>query len=273
MDLIKQQTNSLYPVETQDISQRIEKAVNQIAEMAPVVFKTWNRSHSDMTWNTMNLDHETDTRNLREIGASIQRRRDALTEVHFAYKECLANVKVHEELAQEFYDQGKNAQGEREMLFSQKESAFAQMKHEAVMGATKDISALKASYDKILDRIVAKHGKFDEEIFEKEEKEYWIRRLMVQAMRDVRMTKNIQVGAQRDLEQIGIEPLEALSDILHYLHTVEKRLSVGEEILREDRDKWAEGCAKKYMSRLTKKLDNMGCTLDHLYRLEESDGD
>lgn len=259
--------NGLYPVHSQDLTNRVDTAIASLKDVAPVLFQSWNRSHSEVTWNAMNLDHETDTRNLREIGASMQRKRDALTEVHFAHQECLINAKIHAENADKYDSEGNHTLATKERLLAQKEKAYAQMKHEAIMGATKDIASLKSSYDKIMIRVVDKHGKFDEEIFESEEKEYWIRRLMIQAMRDVRECGVIRSGAQRDLENIGIEPLEALQDIRAYFVNVNKILASSGTITRDMRDEWAEAISSKYMQRLTDKVDKMGQASEHLFRL------
>jgi hypothetical protein len=267
-ELLIPEHNGLYPVKSADLSTRIDHAVACIAEVAPIVFQAWNRSHSDMIWNAMNLDHETDTRNLREIGATLQRRRDALTEVHFAHQECLINAKIHDEQAEDFDIEGKGTLAAKERLLAQKERAYAQMKHEAIMGATKDISSLKSSYDKVMARIIEKHGHFDEEIFEVDEKEYWIKRLMIQAMRDVRECGSIRAGAQRDLEQLGIEPLEALKDIESYFVNVQSTLAKGETITREMRDKWSDALVLKYTQRLTDKVNRMGQDTNHLFKLE-----
>ena len=265
--LIKREVSELYPVASGEIAPRIETAISQICEMNPI-FKAWQRSHSDVMWNLFNLDHESETRNLREIGASIKKRRDAMTECHFAYKENLIEAEIYEDKAEKEEDP---LQKKKFAMLAQKERAYAAMKHESVLGATKDVAALKASYDKVMERIVEKHGHFDESIFEEEEKEYFIRRLFIQAMRDVRECGQIRTGAQRDLEQMGIEPLEAHKDIMEYVVFVKGELQKGNTLSRKCRDDWAKQVATKYIGRVQEKLDNMGFSDEHLYKLELSE--
>ena len=85
----------LYPVGKTEVAPLIGKAIVSINEMNET-FKIWNRSHSDVTWNAMVLDEESETRNLRQIAAEIKRKRDALTEVHFAYKKNIQQAKINE---------------------------------------------------------------------------------------------------------------------------------------------------------------------------------
>ena len=152
-----------------------------------------------------------------------------------------------------------------------KHRAFAQMKHESILGATKDIAALKASYDKIMERVVKKYGKFDETVFEQDEKEYFIRRAYRQAARDMRMTGSITTGEQKLLEETGIEPLEAQRDIAEYLNGLKQRIANGEIIPLDDRNKWLDGIVEKYLPKTTQKLARLGETDEHLYKLEQGE--
>lgn len=264
------ETNKLYPIQADNVADRVDTALAKIAEMAPALTQTWNRSHSDATWNLMNMDHETDTRNLREIGATIQKRRDALVEARYAHAENLADAEIHSENADRLELNGEDALARKERILSEKFKAYALMKHEAIQGATKDISILKSNYDRIMARIIEKHGKFDETVFESEEKEYWIRRLFVQAMRDVRECGAIRSGAQRDLEQLGIEPLDALNEIQAYLGKVRGQLANGGVITREDRDRWVLLLVEKYMPHVERKASMFGDETGHLFKLEDS---
>jgi hypothetical protein len=270
-EISKIDSSALYPIKSEDVSQRLEKAISQISEVAPVLLQTWNRSHSDLTWNAMNMNHETETRNLREIGASIQRKRDALTEAYFAYKENLLKSQHHEELAEKLQMEGENTLASLERLKAEKEKAHATMKHEAIQGATKDISILKENHDKVKGRIIEKHGYFDESIFELEEKEYWIKRLMIQAMRDVKECGRIKTGAQRDLEQIGIEPVEALLQIQLHISKIEDTIRKGGKFSRENRNQWLDAIVQKHKGNLEKKIEPFAVSTDHHFKINQSD--
>ena len=259
--LSKINSASLYPASAGEVGERVSLALTQLGDMLPVMAKTWNRSHSDVQWNVLALDEETETRNLRQLAAEIKRKRDALTEAHFEYEKNILNARIFEEEAEEL----QGAKAELAELNALNERAKAQMKHEAVVGATKDIAILRATYEKIMNRIIKKHGKFDESIFEAEEKEYWIRRIMVQSTQDVRQFGRIGVGNQRELEHIGIEPLEAMQEINSFLKGVEKNIAENAECGREIRDEWLERIVQKYQHRIERRIEKMGTTQDHLF--------
>lgn len=264
--LQKIDAKALYPATTGEVSEKVSVALVQLAEMLPNVAKTWNRHHSDVQWNVLALDEETETRNLRQLSAEIKRKRDALTEAHFAYETNILQAKIHERDAESL----SGLEAEMELLKANNERAKAQMKHEAVMGATKDIAILRATYQKILDRIIDKHGKCDESVFEAEEKEYWIRRIMVQATQDVRATGRIGQGNQVELEHLGIEPIEALREIDSFLSEVNKKIAEGKPCDRESRDAWLSKVVDKYGQRVQARIDRMGQTTDHLFLMEKA---
>jgi hypothetical protein len=207
----------------------------------------------------MNLDHESESRNLRQIGAELARKRNALVEANYAYKENIVNAEVYEEEAETLI----GAKRDRALLLAEKERAYATMKHESIQGCTKDINVLKSSYDKIMASIVSKYGKFDESIFELEEKAYWIRRFYIQALRDVRECHAIRVGAQRDLEQIGIDPSEALSDINNLISFINNALTKGQTIGDGVKSDFLNLMVSKHLPKIENLLKDRGTDTSH----------
>ena len=257
-------TKHLYPATIGEVGEKVSIALTQLGEMLPTMAKTWNRHHSDVQWNVLALDEESETRNLRQLAAEIKRKRDALSEAHFAYEKNMLQARIHERDA----DKLDGLESEMESLKAMEQRSQAQMKHESVIGATKDIAILRSTYQKIMDRIIAKHGKFDETIFESEEKEYWIRRIMVQSAQDVRASGRIGQGNQVELEHLGIEPIEALRDIDTFLNDASKRVNEGIPCCRSHRDQWLAGVVKKYQPRVQERIDRMGQSQDHLFLTE-----
>ena len=247
-----------------EVGEKVSVALAQLGEMLPTVAKTWNRHHSDVQWNVLALDEETETRNLRQLSAEIKRKRDALTEAHFDYEKNMLQAKIYERDAESLED----LDAEMASLNASNERAKAQMKHEAVVGATKDIAILRSTYQKIMDRIIEKHGKFDESIFELEEKEYWIKRIMIQSAQDVRQYGRITVGNQKELEHLGIEPMEALKEIDSYFSKVTSNIKEGIPCTRSMRTKWLDEVVTKYQSRVEDRLELMGQSTDHLFLME-----
>ena len=260
MELAKLESTSLYPLIASDVAPRVETALASIESMNDS-FKAFNRSHSDVAWNAMVLDEESDTRNLRQISAEIKRKRDALVEVNFTYRKNMLQAKIHEDKA----DKLNGLESEMELLLAQEQRSKAQLTHESIMGATKDIEALKSSYDKIHTRILEKHGHMDEQVFEQEERGYWIRRAFKQSMQDVRERGNIGKGEQMLLEQIGIEPKEALKDIKGYLQFIDNALNEGKTIDQGTRKDFFDQMELKHINKIDTKLALMGNTQDHLY--------
>jgi len=254
----------LYPVGKTEVAPLMDKAIKSISEMNET-FKVWNRSHSDLTWNAMVLDEESETRNLRQISAEIKKKRDALTESHFAYKKNLQKAKILEAKAEKEPDM---LEAEMYAIESQEQRAYAQMKHESILGATKDIEVLKSSYDKIKSRILEEHGKIDEEVFELEERRYWVKRAVKQSMQDIRERGHISKGEQMLVEQIGIEPVELQNDIANYLLFIQEQIGKGNTIDQEARQDFFEQMANKYEAKVTKKLLPMGTDTNHLYITE-----
>lgn len=260
MELAKLESTSLYPLVAADVAPRVETALASIESMSDS-FKAFNRSHSDVAWNAMVLDEESDTRNLRQISAEIKRKRDALVEVNFTYRKNMLQAKIHESNAEKL----SGLESDMELLLAQEQRSKAQLTHEAIMGATKDIEALKSSYDKIHARIIEKHGRMDEQIFEQEERGYWIRRAFKQSMQDVRERGNIGKGEQMLLEQIGIEPKEALKEIKGYLQFIDTALNEGKTVSQGTRKDFLDQMELKHISKIDTKLALMGNTQDHLY--------
>jgi hypothetical protein len=262
-ELAKIDNSQLFPVKSIELAPQVTKALAQLTEVQPL-FKIWNRSHSDLAWNLMNLDHQGDARNLRQIGAELARKRNALVEANYVYKENLVNAEIYEEKAEKQIGANKA----KSLLLAEKERAFAVMKHEAIQGCTKDINVLKSSYDKILAAIIKKYGKFDEEVFETEEKEYWIKTFYILAMRDVRECRIIRTGAQRDLEQLGIDPNEALNEINNFLAFVNQALLKGQSIGSGVQEDFLNGIVAKHINKIDKRLELRGADKSH-WMLEE----
>lgn len=257
-ELAKIDNQSLFPVNSCDLAPQVSRSLAQLSEVQPL-FQIWNRSHSDLMWNLMNLEHQSESRNLRQIGAELARKRNALVEVNFAYKENILNAEIHEEEATKL----TGAKRDRAILLAEKERAFAIMKHESIQGCTKDINVLKSSYDKIMASVIAKYGKFDESIFELEEKAYWVRRFYIQAMRDVRECRSIRGGAQRDLEQLGIDPSEALHDINYFLAYIAGALSKGQSVGTGVQEDFLSQMVAKHLPKIEKLLESRGNDKSH----------
>lgn len=264
--LEKIKNKELYISDPVELSAKVEKSLSHIKDMSKS-YKVWNRSHSDVAWNLHVLDHESETRNLSQVSAEIKQKRDALVHANFSYKKACNRAKFHFDKASAIESENDS---EYEILLGQEEEAKALNMHEAVIGCTKDISALKSSYDKILARIIEKHGKFDEEIFEIEEREYWIRRAFKQSACDVRERGSITKGEQMLLEQLGIDPTEAQSVIMEHISIAEREVSQGKTMNPKYKEQFMDYVVERFMPHLVAKISKMGEDKSHLY-IEEGE--
>lgn len=265
-ELYKVTGNDLYPVNTQDILPRMESARKVIVKASPLL-KVWNRSHTDFQTRAFILEHEGEMRNLSQIMAELKKKRNALVEAEFALRK---EQKEAEILRDEAEREPNPLKAELKILEAQEKEAYAQMKNEGIMGATKDIEVLGGEYDRIYQAMLEKHGRVDEEVAEIEERNYWIKRLMAQALADVRQYGVITKGEGMALERIGINPMEALKYIRVYVNTQNEELNQGKTLNMQSR----ESFLKTMVELFGKKVDEMMATkankTDHLIK-EKSD--
>lgn len=265
MSLIKRDNQSIYPIPSNEVTPRVETALQSIQEMEPCI-TAFNRSNSDFTLNLITIDHYSDTRDLRQISAEIKRKRDALTECHFAYEKNKLEAEIFQKNADNMED---GPERDLELLKANEQRAYAQMKHEAVIGATKDVAVLRATYDKVMAKIIEKHGKFDEGVFEKEEKEYWIKKSYAGCLQDLRESGRISKSEQLLTDHIGIDAQEVKSDCMHFMKWVDEQIASGKSIMDNCKADFLEQMAQKHISKIESKLSEKGHTTDHLYIIPE----
>lgn len=168
----------------------IERGLLNAKESADI----FSKSHSQYAWKNLTIAHYGDTRNLRQVGAELNSKRQALSEVKFKMlkKKARLDIKIKENLTPLVELEIQELEEQQEFI---KESYTA---------CVKDIVTLSELYESIKEKIVKKHNKFDEEVFEIEEKGYYIRRFVAQSLRDIRATGRIGIGNQELLEQINL---------------------------------------------------------------------
>ena len=231
-DLAKIDAGSIYPFRPEAVAEKAGEALRSITEMGDTI-AVWNRSSSDSTMSLMTLGEHAPCRRLRQIAAELKRRRDALVEAIMAHKENLAQAAVYES---QIDDAATKEEAELLRVKADKERAYARMKHEGIMGASKDVDALKREHSATMAAIIDKHGHFDEQVFEAEEREYWIRRTYIQAMQDIRAHGSVSKCEQVAIEQIGLEPLEVEQQIKQHLSIVAGELQKGRTIAPDLRE-------------------------------------
>jgi len=197
-------------------------------------FFIFNHSHTNFMWQKYNLNHLGVMRNMRQLSAELQAKYRALMENYFkyaknyiAYKEMLEKRKTIKKEGLEY--------NKFMIEFKEKEWQLADSKI-MMKGAIKDFNTLHKLYIEIKKDIAG----YTEADVERLESRYWIRRLTVQAMRDILATGRIGQGNQEAIENIGINPLVLEKEIVGFISINGKDFSM------QTRNKFLKELSKKY---------------------------
>lgn len=217
--------------------------VCETLKRAAKTMQVWTRSHSNFTWRTQTIGGEYSlTRQLRQVAAQLRNRRMAMVENKHKYQLSRQRARVLREQAE------NTAESEVErkkylLLQAAEQEEKADLVYEPYVGACKDVEELGALHDNLVEQIKAKHGgRFDEEVFELEESEYWVRRAFSQSLRDIRQSGTITKGEQELLEQIGLNPSAVQNMLREWLSGPEIQNTVNIAV----QEKFLEDCVTAY---------------------------
>lgn len=191
----------------------VDKALENTNELQNI----WNRSHSQWDWKHLNLHYHGDFKNVRQLAAEINRKKQALDEAKWKHvKNEISIKKIEEKLQDENLDYWTEI--DYQIKLAQKREGMATgMVY--IEGAMKDILALNDLYEQMKE----KFDGFTEDDFEREESKSHLKRSVVQCIRDVRQTGAITKGEQEYLEQIGVNPSKMLLLIREYINKEEMK--------------------------------------------------
>lgn len=189
----------------------VDKALENTNELQNI----WNRSHSQWDWKHLNLHYHGDFKNVRQLAAEINRKKQALDEAKWKHvKNEISIKKLEEKLQDPNLDYWTEI--DYQIKLAQKREGMATgMVY--IEGAMKDILALNELYEQMKE----KFDGFTEDDFEREESKSHLKRSVVQCIRDVRQTGSITKGEQEYLEQIGVNPSKMLFLIREYINKEE----------------------------------------------------
>ena len=238
--------------------------------------RIWDRSRSQ--WSLKHIVHSFPShwKNLRQISAEMQRKRDALREAKYNYSKKLADSEIKKaeieskkyEISQlndessESYNPHKAKVIKAEIKKLEIEVAEIEDGAECgipkIEGALKEIHTLKSMYDQLTQKIAEETGcgidELSEEDFEKYEARSHIKYAVDQAIREVRMTGVIKTGVQQYLEQCGINVTHILKDIRNYLQH-EESFETG---TTQEKYEFLEIIANKYENAAKEQVKIMG---------------
>lgn len=209
----------------------MEKANTAIAKME-YTERIWDRSRSQFVLKNLVHSFPSDWKNLRQISAEMQRKRDALREAKYSYTKKLQEAEIKKcdiEILEEQLTEDKS-QGERNKIHAQinmlqleisEIESGAEASVPKIEGALKEVLTLEKMHDTLTKRIADTEGikvdELTEEVFEKHEARSHIKYALIQAIREVRATGRINTGVQEYMEQCGINITHAMKDILTFL--------------------------------------------------------
>jgi hypothetical protein len=214
-DIELKEMNSIKSFNGNSLQENYELAINAIKDVE-VEGNKFDRSHSQFAWKHFVLDQFTRGRNIRQIFAEIENKKQALIDNKYIIMKKMAEIDIKKDELLEEKNQAKRKMLKIEIMELEETLDLAV---KPIQGALKDVMTLYDVYNQV-------KKEMSERDFEGEEKYYWIKRLISQSMRDVRMTGHIHNGNQEALEQIGLNPLAVEKDIIEYLQEDYKNTSL-----------------------------------------------
>ena len=188
-------------------TQLVDHAIENSRELQNI----WNHSHSQWDWKHINLSYHSPYKNMRQIAAEINNKKNALNDAK--WRQVKNEVKIRK--IEEKLEKG-DLNYWKEVDLKIKLTQFKEGMAEGMLyieGAMKDILALNELYE----QLKAKVSDFSEADYEKEESKNHLKRSIVQCIRDVRQGGSITKGEQEYLEQIGVNPGKMQLLIRQYL--------------------------------------------------------
>ena len=204
-------------------TQLVDQALSNTNELQNI----WNRSHSQWDWKHINLHYHSDYKNVRQLAAEINRKKQALDEAKWKHvRNEIELKKIEEKLNSGELDYWEEVDLKVDLAEKHEQMATGST---YIEGAMKDILALNDLYE----QMKGKFEGFTETDFELEESKSHLKRSLVQCIRDVRQTGSITKGEQEYLEQIGVNPSKMMGKIRHYLEQERKQDSWDTRLLHE----------------------------------------
>ena len=171
--------------------------------------RIWDRSRSQWMLKHLTCSQADGWMRLRQIGAEMCRKRQALNEAKFGYLKNKMKIGVkREEMDEASPANYRLLEVEIMELESQMQEVLVK-----VEGALKEVQTLSDMHDSLKEHL----GEINEEEFEKAQTKAHIKRAMQQAIREVRECGRIRTGNQEYLEQSGVCVTHAFNLITDYL--------------------------------------------------------
>lgn len=185
----------------------VDSALKNVGELQNI----WNHSHSQWVWKHINLSYHSPYKNMRQIAAEINSKKNALNEAKWKKIKNEAKMrKIEEQLIDGVNDYWKEVDLKIKLAELKEGDVESTV---FIEGAMKDVLALQEMYEQLKTKV----NSFNEEDFELEETKSHLKRSIVQCIRDVRQSGFISKGEQEYVEQIGVNPSKLQRVIQKYV--------------------------------------------------------
>lgn len=220
-------------------------AVAKVNEFLPELdqkTRAFDRNNSQSTLSLMSLtmlNGQSPMRMLRQILAEVERRKMALAEAQVTHAETTAEI---DELAQKSDPVSQAKLRQKHVNLDMLESK--------INGAFKDIATLVDVYK----NIEAKHniGEWDERTFEAAESHHHVRRGFELMYRNLLEGGRAQTSTIEYLQQYGVHPQVALTEVSGYINFVAQQIASGDIPHCNSLEDFLDQMADKYVANVAK---------------------
>ena len=183
-----------------------QKAIEKVQYTARI----WDRSRSQYMIKFLTCSNADGWLRMRQLGAEMDRKRQALSEAKYGYMKHLTKAKIKREEMEGETSENKRLLLEIEAAEFEATAGETMVKFE---GALKEVETLANMHDSLKTKL----GDITEEEFEKAQAKSHIKRAVNQAVREVKQEGKIRCGNAEYLEQSGLCTTAILKDIFIFL--------------------------------------------------------
>lgn len=232
-------TNIAFSLPTVSSDKINKAAVAKVNEYLPEIeekTRSFDRNNSQHTLSLMTLtmlNGQSPMRMMRQVMAEIEKRKMALAEAQVSHAEVLVEIEELETMT----DPVSQAK------FRQKNVSL-QMLESKINGSFKDIATLIDAYN----NIKAKNGieDWDEATYESEEKRHHVRRGFELMYRNILDGGRAQTATIEYLQQYGVHPQVALTEVSGYVQYTAKQIADGNILHANNLEEFLDQMADKY---------------------------
>lgn len=244
-------------------------AVAKVNEYLPEIeqkTRTFDRNNSQHTLSLMTLtmlNGQSPFRMIRQVMAEVEKRKMALAEAQVSHAETVAEIEELE-TKDDPVSQAK---------FRQKNVSLMMLESK-INGSFKDIATLIDAYENI--KANNNIDDWDEEAYEREEKRHHVRRGFELMYRNLLDGSRAQTATIEYLQQYGVHPQVALTEVSGYVQHTAQRITQKELMHSNDLEDFLDQMADKYCANVDKTAERLFGKTDfinpeYMLRLEAKD--